>query len=305
MQTGIEVDTPSCAPACGAVTSNLQRLMGSLVNILYTVHSIGKAVTRINAKEVTLMTMMRVFVVPIIEPLLEVTLLTYLIGLQARERLISLSNKILVQTQHKGCITGIRQTLTNHGQVGRAAIETTSVVTLRCHVVVLGRGTRACKQIIGSLRLNTESGGRNQPTQTELGSALQDRIVFLQELLIERKGIMFPYMCADPCSTHVPVGPLGITGMQAHRAGHSPNIGIMCQTPSSVHTIICLGCKFARALQLLHKGEQRLVHLGHSGGLGRPVILLQVDIGSIVAGPRGKDALVPQTLQVGRNVGSA
>ncbi|MCY1228948.1 hypothetical protein D9M72_412970 [compost metagenome] len=50
----------------------------------------------------------------------------------------------------------------------------------------------------------------------------------------------------------------------------------------------------------LHVGHQRLVRVAEVGGLGAPVVHLNVDVVVIVAGPRGVVAVVPQPLQVGR-----
>ena len=139
VQTGIEVDTPTGTPPRRAVAPNLQRLVSCLMQILYAVHAVGKTMTGINTEEVTLMTVIRVFVVPVVEPFLEIALLTYLIWLQTRERLVYLSHEILIGSQLAGSIAGIGQAFTNHREVGRAAIESASMITLWCHIVVLGR----------------------------------------------------------------------------------------------------------------------------------------------------------------------
>ena len=55
---------------------------------------------------------------------------------------------------------------------------------------------------------------------------------------------MFPYVRADPGTTHVPVGPLGVTRMKTDWAGHSPDVGIMSQAPTLIHAIVGLGGKF-------------------------------------------------------------
>ena len=93
--------------------------------------------------------------------------------------------------------------------------------------------------------------------------------------------------------------------MQSHRTGHCPYVRIVSQAPAAIHAIVGLRRQFARALQLLHIGKERLVHLRQRSRLGRPVVLLHVDITRIVARPWRQYRLVPQSLQVGRHVGRA
>ena len=112
-------------------------------------------------------------------------------------------------------------------------------------------------------------------------------------------------MGGEPGTPHVPVGPHGVAGVETHRTGHGPDVGIMCQAPAAVDAVVGLGGEFARALQFLHEGEERLVHLGQRSRLGRPVVFLHIDIAGVVARPGRQDALVPQALQVGRHIGRA
>ena len=112
-------------------------------------------------------------------------------------------------------------------------------------------------------------------------------------------------MRREPRPTHVPVGPHRVARMQSHGTRHRPDVGIVSQTPAAVHTIISLRRQLARALQLLHIGKERLVHLGQPRRLGSPVVLLHVDVAGIVARPGWQYRLVPQSLQVGRHVGRA
>ena len=51
--------------------------------------------------------------------------------------------------------------------------------------------------------------------------------------------------------------------------------------------------------QLLGHPEQRLVALGEVGGIGQPVVHLEVDVGRVLAAPGRIDLLVPDALQVG------
>ena len=49
--------------------------------------------------------------------------------------------------------------------------------------------------------------------------------------------------------------------------------------------------------------HQRLMQYAQVSRLGRPIVFLQVDVAGVVAAPRGKQAFVPQALQVGGHTG--
>ena len=81
VQSGIEIDAPTRTPTCSLVTFQFEGLGGSTMDVLFRVHTIIDVVPRIDTEEVTLVTMVRVFIFPIIEPLLQITLLSYLVGM--------------------------------------------------------------------------------------------------------------------------------------------------------------------------------------------------------------------------------
>ena len=81
MQSSIEIDAPTRTPTCSLVTFQFEGLGGSTMDVLFRVHTIIDVMSRIDTKEVALVTMVGVFIFPIIEPLLQIPLLAYLVGM--------------------------------------------------------------------------------------------------------------------------------------------------------------------------------------------------------------------------------
>ena len=90
--------------------------------------------------------------------------------------------------------------------------------------------------------------------------------------------------------------------MQPDRVGKRPDVGVVTCCPAAVvDAVIVLGGlltgDFAR--QRLDESEQWLMELAEVGGLGRPVVLLKVDVHRVVGAPRRQQVFVPESLQVG------
>ena len=75
----VEVDTPSCAPACGSVSFELQCPGCSLVDVLAAVYTILYGMARVYSEEVALMAVVGVFILPVVVPFLQVALSAYLV----------------------------------------------------------------------------------------------------------------------------------------------------------------------------------------------------------------------------------
>ena len=67
-----------------------------------------------------------------------------------------------------------------------------------------------------------------------------------------------------------------------------------------LHAAVDLGCHTARRAHTVHIGNERQGALRQVGGVGRPVIHLQVDVDMIVRRPRRIIVADPKSLQVGR-----
>ena len=83
VQSGIKVNAPASAPACGLVALEFKGARGGAVDSLLGVRAVVEVMARVDAEEVTLMTMVGVLVVPVVEPLLQVALMSNLIWMQA------------------------------------------------------------------------------------------------------------------------------------------------------------------------------------------------------------------------------
>ena len=82
VETSIEIDTPSCAPSRGAIAFEFEGTGSGTMNSLLRIHPISDVVTWIDTKEVALVAMVRIFVLPIVEPLLKISFLTDFVRLQ-------------------------------------------------------------------------------------------------------------------------------------------------------------------------------------------------------------------------------
>ena len=140
MQSGIEVHAPTRAPSRRLITFQFKRLRGSTVNGLLRIHAVINVVSGIDAEEMALVPMVRILILPVVEPLLQIALLSYLIRLQPCKGLFSLRHKLRVFLQDESGIPSIRQTFTNHGQVGKSTITRAAMIALVRHEHILGRG---------------------------------------------------------------------------------------------------------------------------------------------------------------------
>ena len=159
VQSGIEVDAPASAPAGGLVAFQFKGARGSTVDGLLGVCAIVKVMARVDAEEVTLMTMVRILVFPVIEPLLEVAFLADFVGVKAGEGGVELGDegepgdRIAGHTtgtaghttgtaEYKGGVAGIGEAFANHGDVGKAAEAGAPVIAVGGDERVLGRSGR-------------------------------------------------------------------------------------------------------------------------------------------------------------------
>lgn len=205
MQTGIKVHSPACTPTCRLVTLYFERARCCTIDFVLCMHSIIHIVTRIHSKKVTLVAMVRVFIIPIIKPLLQISSLAYLIRLQPRQGILCLSDEISIYPQFLSCVSCISETFTNHCQIRKTAIASSAMVTFWRDKDILWRSGWCRNQIFCSFHPHVLSS--NQPFQTEFSSPFKHWIILLQELLVKRECVMFPNVCAHPCATHIPVCP--------------------------------------------------------------------------------------------------
>ena len=136
--------------------------------------------------------MVRIFILPVVEPFLQVALPANLIRLQPIQSLASLSHKQRVHAQHIGCLHSIKQALTNHGQIGKATIACATMIALIRYKHILRRGRGGRDQIF--LTIHAHILRRYEPSKAELSSTFQHRIIFAKEVLVEREAVVLPDM---------------------------------------------------------------------------------------------------------------
>ena len=86
----------------------------------------------------------------------------------------------------------------------------------------------------------------------------------------------------QPGARHIPVRPARIAGVEAYRGGHCPDIGVVTGGPSGIDAQTVLGSGASGDSHVINKVKHDLMHLRQSGGVGRPVVLLQIDVYCIV-----------------------
>ncbi len=215
-----------------------------------------------------------------------------LVGTEPGELLLGFGDEIPVHPEFPGGGDGIGDAFPDDGEVGGGAVEGRPAETVGRKILVL----RGC-----AWRSDEFAVLFHEPVQTEFGRALQDGIVALQVGAGARIEPMLPKMGGQPGAAHRPVRPAGVAGPEAHGRGHGPDVGVVSGVPAPGGAIQALGGRGAVPAEIPHKAQQDLMHLGETGRLGRPVILLQVDVDGVVAAPRRFHAFVPQTLQVRRD----
>ena len=85
----------------------------------------------------------------------------------------------------------------------------------------------------------------DEPTETELCRAFEDRVKFLEESLVEREGVVLPDMGREPCATHVPIGPHGIACVESYGTRHGPDVGVVGETPAPIDAVVGFSSEFA------------------------------------------------------------
>ena len=110
-------------------------------------------------------------------------------------------------------------------------------------------------------------------------------------------------MRGQPGAAHVPVGPTRRAfAKMPYRVAHGPNIRIVRCTPAA--SIVkgfggdrtCFG-------QITQKAQQGLVQFGEVARFRRPVVHFSIDVDGVVAAPGWLQMVVPNTLQIGWNLG--
>ena len=251
------------------------------------------------------MTMMRILVLPVEIPFLEVTFGTNLIRQEFCQGGIHLLEEGGIALGHSFTIEDIGSTpdigeqFANHGHIGSTAIECGAFEAIGQLIFILGRRRRRSHQVAILF---------DQPLHQEAGRALHHRIGLSQELAVLGEHIVFPQVGRNPGATDGPAAPHRAFVAIAHRIGHAPDVAVVTNEPGR-HTlllgdssaIVVLRGDGAALGQAPDPRQHGIVHLGQSSHLGGPIVLLDIDVDRIVAAPGRCHKFVPKTLQVGRH----
>ena len=148
------------------------------------------------------MTVLGILILPVMIPLLQISVFTNPIRQEARQSLFGLFPEILVHIKDLCGLDGISKAFPCYGQIGRTSIRSCTGITIRSHKFIFRRSSR---------RSNKVTILFYQPVKTEIGCSFQGWIIFSQKIPILRKKEVFPDMSRQPRSTHCPTGPVGIT----------------------------------------------------------------------------------------------
>ena len=108
---------------------------------------------------------------------------------------------------------------------------------------------------------------------------------------------MLKQMLTQPGAAHRPVGPHRVTLLLPHRIGRAPDVGVVMDGPPP-HAVEVAGDLRAVHGSILDEAYQRGRKVAHRERLGRPVIHLEVNVGSIVGAPGGEPVGTPDALEV-------
>ena len=128
MQTSPEVDAPAGAPARCLITFLDESCLGSRVETLWQI------IARIETYEVTLVTMLRVIVLPVMVPLVQVAVLANSVGAEFFQGRLVCSDRITAHTT--GC-ANILQQFADDGEVGSTTVAGDTMITFVRLILVL------------------------------------------------------------------------------------------------------------------------------------------------------------------------
>src|ERR1700752_486379 len=127
----------------------------------------------------------------------------------------------------------------------------------------------------------------------KLCGAFHHRISARQKLFVVGEFVVLPEVCAKPCSAGGPESP----EWTIYRRGLSPQISVVMANPAAC-AVMDSCCARTILNQFRHHSQQRFMTLRQVRSFYRPVVHLRVDIDGVLAFPRRRHQMVPNTLQV-------
>ncbi|GFI14826.1 hypothetical protein IMSAGC008_02388 [Muribaculaceae bacterium] len=181
-----------------------------------------------------LMPVLRIFVGPVVVPLLQVAVLTYLVWIKLGKHPVDFGAEPAVKPQNHSSGASVRKALAHHGEICGTAVESGSDIAVRRHIGIFGRRRRRSHEMAVFL---------HKPAEAKIGSTFQHRVIFFEETFILIKHIVLPYVACEPSSSHIPVGPDGGARVESYRVCHSPYVGIMPKAPTALNPEIMFRCQ--------------------------------------------------------------
>ena len=208
-----ETNFPTHRPAGRMVAATVKRFLGSLHQHR---RIIGDLPTRIESPQMGNVAMAIPGVVPVFEPLLQLSPTPDLHRSQLRGYRTQAVDKNRLLAHHRSGIDGIGEKIVDHLVVHRRTSndhKRAFAVDRRC---IFGR-------IRGRYHQPIVFGFAHKEIDIELARAFHQRIYFTQIFFIAREQITIPQMLAEPCIAGRPHA----VAMPIDRTGRCPNIGIM------------------------------------------------------------------------------
>ncbi len=290
-EAGPEPDLPRLAPAGAAISPEFER----------SPHG-GREIGRVDGidlvvgeqpDEVRHVAMLRILVVPVLVPLLEIAAAADLVRRHPVERRLHARAEVGVDPERGRGFDDVQEQAAHEGEVAGRHDRHRAHVAARGLVEVFGRG--------GGRRDQAAVRPFDQPVQGELRGALHQRIAGVaQPGPVSAEQVVLPGMEAQPDPSHRPVRPHRVALTEvAYRVAHRPDVGVVVGGPASGPVEVARRHR-ARLRDVPEEPEQRLVALGQIRRLRRPVVHLGVDVDRVVAAPRRPHVRVPDALQVER-----
>ena len=223
--------------------------------------------------------------VPVVEPLLELAGTTDAVRRKARQQSARLGDEFIV-----------------NAELGRGGKQRGDEVAhdLSVHRRTGAHGSAERVNVLGRERWighkPVRPGQRHQNVEDEAGRASDERMEAAHQPLgtAAELGVV-PELDAEPGAAGRPQAPL----RAVDRPDRAPEIGVVVQHPAA-RPVVRRGHLGAGRAHLFDEADQRLHALAEVGGIGQPVVHLEIDVGRVLAAPRRIDLVVPDALEVRR-----
>ena len=259
----------------------------------------GDLATGIEAPERREVAVLRLEIVPVVDPFLQLSACSDLVGREPCARRAHLRNERRIGVEQRGRFVELRKQLADHLHVHRRTgghriggerdaahfIEERTVAWPR-GIVLGGVGRRRDQPALRRMR--------HENVAQESRLIAQQRIDAAQVGAVDRETIVFEEVGHEPGAADRPRPPRGAV----HRRGRAPQVGVLVHHPATRAPVFASGLLSGHG-HLAHQLLERPDHLRQVAGLGRPIVHRQVDVDGVLGVPPRIWIVVPDPLQVG------